>query len=241
MHALTAAQLLRIWERGANCGCVDRAIAILMEVDPASTARQWATRDLRQRDQMLLAIRAATFGRKLSAQAPCPKCDTRLEVSFDTKDLEADVPDTWTEFALNGRPGLQFRLPNSLDLVAAQRCGDVARARRVLAERLCVADMDQSRTDRFDSDYYLMDALSRTLEEVCAGGFQTLRTTCPACAADSEFIFDVAEYFWREVEAEAIRLMHEVHRLSRGYGWAEEAILSMTSARRQAYLEMLPA
>ena len=43
----------------------------------------------------------------------------------------------------------------------------------------------------------------------------------------------------REVAAAARRLMADIHELASAYGWSEAAIVSMSTARRAAYLEML--
>jgi len=43
---------------------------------------------------------------------------------------------------------------------------------------------------------------------------------------------------FREIRAEAARLMHEVDLLARTYGWRESDILDLSAARRRAYVEM---
>ena len=45
----------------------------------------------------------------------------------------------------------------------------------------------------------------------------------------------------REVEAEAMRLLRDVHVLARQYGWREADIIAMSPLRRQMYVEMADA
>jgi hypothetical protein len=69
----------------------------------------------------------------------------------------------------------------------------------------------------------------------------SLRLTCPACAYEWELLFDIAEFFWTEISAQAQRLVREIDALARAYGWTEREILSLPAQRRQTYLEMLAA
>src|SRR5581483_122411 len=63
---------------------------------------------------------------------------------------------------------------------------------------------------------------------------------CPACGHEFSLNFDIEEFFWTEVAARALRVFREVHQLARAYGWREADILSMSTRRRQAYLELAP-
>ena len=64
---------------------------------------------------------------------------------------------------------------------------------------------------------------------------------CNCCGAAEVLDLDIERYLWREVSVAARRLLAEVHTIARAHGWSEQSILSMTSARRTAYLEMLQA
>ena len=50
---------------------------------------------------------------------------------------------------------------------------------------------------------------------------------------------DVGSFVWEEIAAEARRVVHEVDRLARAYGWREADILAMTPARRRTYLALV--
>ena len=66
-----------------------------------------------------------------------------------------------------------------------------------------------------------------------------LHLTCPACSRSWSVLFDIVSFFWSEICVQAKRLLREVHTLARVYGWREAEILSMSTARRQLYLEMV--
>ena len=46
-------------------------------------------------------------------------------------------------------------------------------------------------------------------------------------------------YLWHEVDAWALRLLRDVHRLARAYSWREADILALSPSRRQCYLDLL--
>lgn len=60
--------------------------------------------------------------------------------------------------------------------------------------------------------------------------------TCPDCGATRDQLFDPGGYFWAEIEQAARRLLAEVIRLARAFGWSEAQILAMPPARRALYL-----
>jgi len=66
-----------------------------------------------------------------------------------------------------------------------------------------------------------------------------LALTCPACGHAWPAAFDIASFFWTEVDAWARVLLHEIHALASAYGWREVDILALTPWRRRAYLELI--
>jgi len=65
-----------------------------------------------------------------------------------------------------------------------------------------------------------------------------LAMVCPQCAHRWTTTFDIASFFWTELNAWALRLLREVHTLASVYGWSEAEILDLSPTRRKAYLEM---
>ena len=66
-----------------------------------------------------------------------------------------------------------------------------------------------------------------------------LNLQCPACRHCWSSLLDIVSFFWSEVSNQVKRLLAEVHLLARAYGWREADILSMSAARRKAYLDMV--
>jgi len=84
-----------------------------------------------------------------------------------------------------------------------------------------------------------VEALGAQLEVADPAAHIELDASCPSCLESSRHTLNVAEFLWREIECEALRLLNDVHRLARGYGWHESEILALSPVRRRAYLEML--
>ena len=68
-----------------------------------------------------------------------------------------------------------------------------------------------------------------------------LEMNCPACGQQCQELFDIAAHLWCELDNWARGLLGKVHVLACRYGWSEESILSMGTARRQAYLALVGA
>jgi hypothetical protein len=86
-----------------------------------------------------------------------------------------------------------------------------------------------------------LEALQAQLEETDPFAALELQIHCPHCGNVTESDFDIADFLWREVEAEAMRLLRDVHVLARQYGWREADIIAMSPLRRQMYVEMANA
>src|SRR5262249_27971943 len=65
-----------------------------------------------------------------------------------------------------------------------------------------------------------------------------LALSCPSCEHKWEAPFDIVAFLWREISTAARRLLREVHALASAYGWTQHEILSLSTLRRRAYIEM---
>jgi hypothetical protein len=245
MKALTPSGLLDAWELGQGQGPTVRALALLAAASPQTAWEELGALPLGERDRRLLELREGTLGRAIESVARCPGCGEPLELTLDTRDLLAGpaVVETVEESELI-RDGLalRFRLPNSFDLLAAERCAGVEEARRLLAER-CVVEarresMPVPAADLAEED---VAALAAALAEADPGAELLLELRCPACERGWWELLDVAAFVWAEVEVQARRLLREVHVLARAYGWREADVLALTPRRRRLYLEMVTA
>jgi hypothetical protein len=244
MRALTAQDILLIWELALQQHPVDRAITILDVAYPELPADVLASLSMGRRNAYLLAARTQTFGANLSCVADCPACQERLEYALDVSAMQAMASTEVInqEYLIQAIQGyeLRFRLPNSLDLAAIAVCQDVAAARTLLVQR-CVVQACR------EGEEVTVEALPDTLVSELAvemTGHDALAEmlidlTCLQCHHSWQVVLDIGAFFWSEICAEAKRLLREVHTLAQAYGWHEVDILSMSAARRQSYLEMV--
>jgi len=66
-----------------------------------------------------------------------------------------------------------------------------------------------------------------------------LNLTCPVCSHAFSVLFDSASFFFQELANRMEYLYQEVHILAFHYHWSEKDIMSMTSMKRQRYLDLL--
>jgi len=248
MHTLSAVELLDTWERGWEQPPVQRALTLLIAAFPHETAQTLGRRSIGQRNALLLSLREQLFGRHFVAMAGCPQCDEQLELSFATMDLTvADLDttpaadDATAPFSLQlAEYDVHFRLPNSFDLIAMPPRADPAAIRQMLLQRCLVsaqragADVDLSHLPPA-----LLDQMVEQMEQADPQANMTLALTCPQCDHAWPAHFDILAYLWRELDAWAVRMLRDVHRLASAYGWSELNILHMSPWRRQIYLDLI--
>ena len=240
--------LLAAWERGrAVPRQAERALALLCAVHADVPRATVAALPIGERDRRLLSLREDMFGPELKALTACPDCRASLELEFEAgdfgsasrEDITGEAATDPLSFSLDGYD-VVFRLPNSLDVLAL-RDGDGDDQNRLrLLQRLVL------RASRGDEEFpasrlpsALVAALEGRLSLEDPHADIRLNLTCAACAARWQVPFDIASYLWNEVDAWALRLLRDVHRLARAYGWREADILALSSARRQCYLDLL--
>ncbi len=246
MYSLTSSGLLEAWEQGQGQGPTVRALALLAAASPQTAWEELGALPLGERDRRLLELREGMLGRRIESVARCPGCGEALELTLDTRELRAGSagsPAGPAERELSrGGLDLRFRLPDSLDLLAAECCAGAGEARRRLAERCVVEARRESLPvtagDLAEED---VEALSAALAEADPGAELLLELRCPSCERGWWELLDVAAFVWAEVEVQARRLLREVHVLARAYGWREADVLALSPRRRRLYLEMVSA
>jgi len=244
MRALSAAELLSVWECGLGQDFVGRAVTLLSAANPELTAAEIAELPIGRRDASLLKLREWTFGSRISSVATCPDCGGNFEIVFETEailagsGMETRAQSGDFRILVDGVE-LHLHLPNSNDVAAALGCQDADEARRELLRRCVVA------SDAFVGDTKLEDlpsAVKEAAEDALAHADPLadirLAVSCTDCGRRWYEVFDVAHFFWAELHAWAVRILREVHVLASAYGWPEEVILGMTPSRRSFYLEM---
>jgi len=244
MRALTASELLGVWERGLLETPPRRALMLLAAASGELSPDALARLSVGERDARLLTLREQTFGSQLTSVATCPACQQRVESEIEVNDLRvatgADAPATLALSA--GGYDVQFRLPNSLDLEAIAGGGreGVNGARHVLIERcLLSAEREGERVTVMNLPDEVCGAIVERMQGADPQADVRLALACPQCDARWEEQFDIESFFWDEINAWAERLLREVHTIASRYGWRETDIINMTAARRHYYLDLI--
>jgi hypothetical protein len=248
MRLMTTSELLEVWEQGLTQPPVQRVLTLLAAACPETLPEVLAELSVGQRDARLLLLREWTFGAQLLGLASCPRCGVCLEMSFKTCDIQvAHVPFEGESEVAIGAVSLsladyevRFRLPNSLDLTATADQRDIAAARDRLLERCLLAvrhNGEETSTDQLPTP--VVDAIIERMAQADPQADVQLALTCSTCGHQWQAIFDIALFFWSEIDAWAHHLLREVHTLAYAYGWREADILAMSPRRRQLYVERL--
>lgn len=244
MNALSASTILYAWEVGQDKHALDRALLLLSLAFPALPVTTLSTLTIGQRNRYLLTVRQHTLGTQASCIATCPHCHEQLEFPLDIAALLQSTLDTPApESALTltvDTYTLQFRLPTSVDLVVVANSGDLAPGRACLLER-CVLHAEQGGQSIAVTDLpeTVVAAIAEAMTEADPLAEIPLALSCFACGENWTSNFDIVSFFWAELEAQARRLLYDVHTLASTYGWREADILAMSAARRQLYLKLI--
>jgi len=252
MSALSAPELLEVWEESLDQAPVERALVLLAAAVPGRTAEDLLRASIGERDACLLTLRARTFGPSLVALAACPTCAARVEFALDVSDILVENAPGLLK-SLDAQEGLsihvgdydvRFRAPTSLDLAEVRDQPEVASARRRLLEQ-CMLSVTcggevwdaAGSVGRLPPD--VVDAVIARMRDADPQGDIELSLACPSCHREWQAGFDIASFLWIEIDAWARRTLREVHVLASAYGWREADILAMSPSRRQCYLEMV--
>jgi hypothetical protein len=253
-RALSASELLHVWERGDGRPSLEQGLLLLSVACPGVAPGDLARMPVGRRDAVLMELRHRTFGSALNGLAVCPSCGERVEVGFPLEalfaqhqmapDLSLDPGQAETHKMSTSGYELAFRLPTSADLLplAANSRPDPQAARQTLLEGCLLAAEHQGQpVPAADLPAEVVEALVARMEELDPLADVILPLTCPACGNAWEVAFDIVSFFWAEINAWGERLVREVHTLASAYGWREADILAMTARRRQKYLELAGA
>jgi hypothetical protein len=240
VDGLAAPDLVTAWETGSTARRLEQPLAALSAWMPQRSRDHFSRLPMGDRDKLLLELHIATFGPLLKAIAHCPSCSETVEFTLDAGLLARPEPgDPRTErFEVQGYV-IDFRLPDTLDLIKASAAADAEQARSVLVE-CCVLDAngpDGPLTDGLPDS--VIGAFAAELARLQPASDIEVGLTCPGCSSTWVAHLDLGSFVWEEIASEARRLVYEVDRLARSYGWREADILAMTPARRRTYLAMV--
>lgn len=242
MRALSASEIIQLWETAYRFHPIDQALSILLLAMPNHTYDELASLPVGQRDARLLALRQATFGDALPSNNQCPCCQETVEFELSCTALRADAAEPQPlQFTQDGYC-VTVRPLNSYDLAAAASATTLHQAREVLLQR-CLSNLN------YEDEPVTHDALPTAIKDrITAAALEAdpqaeilLDLNCPACQHHWQSALDIGRLFWLEISARAQRLLMEVHCLAKAYGWTEAETLKLSPARRAVYLQMVSA
>ncbi|SCE82981.1 hypothetical protein GA0070216_102353 [Micromonospora matsumotoense] len=232
---LTEVELVHTWDSALGRPGPGRGLLLLGRADADRLPVGEVT-------ALLLAAAAGWTGGRVAATVDCRACPEHLEVTLTVADLLAAAPQrtdpdrTAGPFTLTWRGHLlTLRLPTTADLAGAARAGDAAAAERWLFDA-CLLDAVPPLADPSAA----LPAVSAAMADRDPLGVVAVSLTCPSCGGTTEALLDVPAWAWQAADARVRRLLDEVHRLARAYGWSEAEVLALGPHRRAAYLERVP-
>jgi hypothetical protein len=242
MNALSTSDLLNVWESGLDQPPAKRALSLLVVANPNVSPGELAKLSIGQRDFGLLMLRELVFGSNIECIATCPTCKEQLEFAFRTDDIRTKSEINSTEPLTLEMDGyeIQFRLPNSLDLIAVSDFNDVLSARDFLLKCCLLRVAKDGKSEHLENPRHeVIEAISARMSEIDPQADMQLSLICPTCRHAWQAAFDIVSFLWREIDAWAQRTLLEVVYLASSYGWRESDILNMSPWRRQFYLGAL--
>jgi len=227
MRALSATELLKVWESGRSQVPLERALTMLAAACPEASPDALANLTIGQRDERLLELQEVMFGSVVTGVTQCPECGETTELNFNCSDIHpAADPELPTELTVQSNGyDVRFRLPTSADVLVAHSAEELLKR--------CLLSGGDSRTED------LLPAVSEKMLSADPMAEIQFALNCPNCEHKWEAPFDIVTFLWRGISAAARRLVREVHTLASAYGWTEPEILALSPARRRVYLEMV--
>lgn len=185
-------------------------------------------------DLLIVWRRREERGDTLVAEGRCGSCEARVDIRFSLAAYSAHHRPRPTRRAEDAGPGwfalrsgrATFRLPTVADVLGALTAAD---ARRELLRR-CVREPVPPSTAWAVEE--AMAVLAPTLRAAVAGA-------CPECGASVELDVDARELCMAELRRAAVGVYDDVNLIASTYGWTQDAILDLPSARRRRYAETI--
>lgn len=228
MAHISDSAILDLWENGACDHPLDRALGLIALIEGEVPLEELAALPIAERDARLFSVTETIFGPLLTLSATCTVCAAQTDLTFSVSDIKMlDTPERFSGVFHHEGRDYPYRMPNSRDMANALRAPDPQRT--LLLSLLNLAQADRALIAKFDA----------TLEE--QSGLETLSLgfDCAECKAGQDAPFDILDYLWSRIVAEARRLIWDVHLLARSYGWTSDEILSLSRLRRAEHVAMV--
>lgn len=233
-----AARLLRAWEHGSVLPHWERALLLAADAVAigAPAAEEYGDPGELRRlpvghtHRLVLLWRADEIGPTLTGTAGCPACGCVIEFVLEVARLLDSKPIQSSGALVHGDHTIDWRCPTPEDLMAVTVETEPLSALR----SRCVSVRGE-----VDPPASVWRAVDRQLAEADPLAEIVVDLACAECAEVFAARIDPVAFVWAELEATAVRVLHEVDLLARAYGWAEADILALGDIRRTAYLRLV--
>lgn len=240
MYSTTARELLAAWERGLSQPSARRLVTVLRAVYPEHSEEYLLKLPLGRRDALALDAHERLFGSHLVSLAACPACHEQLELNLKVADIQVNHTTTHELACEVDGFRLEFRLPDSLDVMQAETASSVSAAHQLLLGRCLISATTQNRHCQLgELPEKVLATMEAAMSEADPQANIQLDLSCPACRHAWLAAFDVAAFMWKQIHSWAQRILAEVHLLARTYAWHEADILAMSPTRRRLYLDQI--
>lgn len=230
MAQIPDSTILDLWENGACDHPLDRALRLIALIEAEVPREELAALPIAERDAKLFDVTETIFGAQLALSATCTLCGAETELTFSVSDVKTlDTPERSARVLHYDGKDYPYRMPNSRDMATALSAPDPQRT--LLLSLLDLAEADDALIAEFDA----------VLEEQSGLEALSLGFNCAECEASQSAPFDILDYLWSRIAAEARRLLWDIHLLARSYGWTSREILSLSRLRRAEHVAMVSA
>jgi hypothetical protein len=197
------------------------------------------------REKLLVALYALSFGPLLDAVLRCPACAETVELPLDLDTvLEAPAGSLCSpqHSLMAGGATLRFRIPNGADHERAARIAaiDPNRGAAVLRSACVIAltggDGQEIVADRMPDG--VQAALEEALRRLDPAAETIIAADCPGCGTKLEGTLDALSLLAGQLGQRG-SILGDVDQIARAYHWSEEVILALPTARRRRYLAFL--
>lgn len=240
---LSAAGLLDVIDAAADSDAGTRGSVLLAAAAPDLPDGSLDELTLGVRDAWILDLRCATFGDELRGRVTCSACGLRLTVRIPRDEVSRPGPSDEAAPSIRIEHGpfvVEAHSPNGRVLAAAARCPTEESARRTLiCGCVSAAGKDGGAVDPSELDDELLERIGAAIVAADPQAEVGVTMSCAGCGNEWTPVFDIAEFFWRELLATSVQVLDDVHQLAIGYGWSEEQVLRLSSRRRREYVERL--
>lgn len=229
--------LLPAWEMGSLAPPVARGAVLAHVMGVTATLDDALDLPLDALAVALARNYAEQFADNAAGTLACPGCGEVLDVEVPVALVATAGASDESVVTTPGGQTVRLRVPSTRDVLAATDDIDVAAAllaRAIVADEEPVDDGGERALSAADRA-----ALESALDSMAGAAAVSVRADCPLCATTVSAPVDIADFVWERIAQRAPALLADVATLAAHFGWAQDAILSLTPLRRDAYLALV--